>query len=48
MKCLNCGSELPEEAKFCFSCGSKITQDNVDDNEVEPAVVEETEIKEVE
>lgn len=23
MKCLNCGTELPESAKFCFACGSK-------------------------
>ena len=48
MKCLNCGSELPEEAKFCFSCGAKTTHNDVDGNKDEPAVVEETEIEEVE
>ena len=48
MKCLNCGAELPEEAKFCFSCGAKITQNDVDENEVEAAVIEETEKEEIE
>ncbi|MBR7164486.1 MAG: VWA domain-containing protein [Clostridia bacterium] len=24
MKCRNCGSELPEEANFCASCGTKV------------------------
>lgn len=48
MKCLNCGAELPEEAKFCFSCGVKITQNDVDEDEVETAVVEGTEKEEIE
>ncbi len=26
MFCMNCGQELPEMAKFCFSCGSKTEQ----------------------
>lgn len=24
MKCLNCGCELPDHAKFCFGCGAKV------------------------
>lgn len=32
MFCMNCGTKLPDEAKFCFKCGFKVTiaeDDNV-------------------
>lgn len=29
MFCINCGKQLPEDAKFCLACGSKVT--NTDD-----------------
>ena len=34
MWCINCGTKLPDEAKFCFSCGAKVVN-IVSDNEVE-------------
>lgn len=34
MFCKKCGNELPEEAKFCGKCGSKVMQsDNLNNNE---------------
>lgn len=24
MKCINCGSDLPDDARFCFNCGAKV------------------------
>lgn len=27
MKCLNCGTELPEDTKFCSYCGAKVEED---------------------
>lgn len=32
IKCPTCGKELPETAKFCFECGTKI--ERLDDNEI--------------
>lgn len=26
MYCMNCGKELPDEAKFCVNCGAKISK----------------------
>jgi tetratricopeptide (TPR) repeat protein len=35
MKCINCNSELPEGAKFCPECGSKVsTSDQPPENQV--------------
>lgn len=31
MYCINCGSELPEKAKFCLQCGTKIYSADTDD-----------------
>ena len=39
MKCVNCGHELPDTAKFCVNCGAKI---EATEPVVEEAVVEET------
>ena len=27
MWCINCGTKLPDEAKFCFNCGNKISEE---------------------
>ena len=24
MFCMNCGTKLPDDAKFCYNCGTKI------------------------
>lgn len=29
MKCVHCGAQVPETAKFCFNCGEKIQQSTV-------------------
>lgn len=34
MKCLVCGKDLPEQAKFCDSCGARIVKDSLGDNGV--------------
>ena len=40
MKCYNCGSELQEEAKFCSFCGVNLLQNNVDETDTTPAVLD--------
>jgi hypothetical protein len=39
MYCLNCGTQLPDEANFCWKCGKPVkpvnTQDNQHENQVE-------------
>lgn len=44
MKCVNCGCELPDGSKFCFSCGAKQPEEIVIQPEevIEEPVVEET------
>ena len=35
MKCLVCGKDLPIEAKFCDSCGTRVINDSLGDNGVD-------------
>ena len=36
MKCSNCGSEVPDDAKFCTSCGTALnTEEVISVNEVD-------------
>ena len=37
MFCMNCGTKLPDEAKFCFKCGEK-TIVNINSNEFSASV----------
>ena len=32
MRCSNCGTDLPDEALFCFKCGTKIEKDAAPEN----------------
>lgn len=34
MKCLLCGRDLPEQAKFCDSCGARVIENSIGDNGV--------------
>lgn len=34
MYCIKCGQELPDEAKFCFTCGSTVSADGNDDTAI--------------
>lgn len=43
MYCSKCGAELPDEAKFCTTCGAS-TEDNGESMNYEPNVYENTEI----
>lgn len=40
MKCYNCGSELQEGAKFCSFCGVNLLQNNIDETDETPAVLD--------
>ena len=33
MYCINCGTKLPDGAKFCFECGSPVNVASVEDDE---------------
>lgn len=33
MYCINCGTKLPDGAKFCFECGSPVNVTPVEDDE---------------
>ena len=34
MKCKNCGNEISEEAKFCSNCGTRISNNNPDEEKI--------------
>lgn len=40
MKCYNCGSEMQEGAKFCSFCGVSLSQNNIDETDATPAVLD--------
>ena len=40
MKCYNCGSEMQEGAKFCSFCGVNLLQNNVDETDATPTVLD--------
>ena len=40
MFCMNCGQKLPDEAKFCFRCGSKVCIEGIKKAENEKSVFE--------
>lgn len=40
MFCMNCGQKLPDEAKFCFRCGSKVCIEGIKKVENEKSVFE--------
>jgi len=47
MFCANCGKELEEDAKFCDSCGEKVEAEEVEVQNEEDVVVEETKTEQV-
>ena len=40
MKCYNCGSEMQEGAKFCSFCGVNLSQNNIDETDATPTVLD--------
>lgn len=45
-KCSNCGTEIPENSKFCLECGEKIEIDEFDEEEIEDDIEQEIDLKE--